>query len=119
MPISLWIDGPADGDPEPDGLVLDADERPVLVIEISDTTLRLDLEAKATVYARAAVPTYWVLDLSTRRLHVHLGPMTDGGWETVRRLATGDAVVLPWSGVALPVADLLPADGEPAAEARS
>ena len=119
VPISLWTEGPADGDPEPDGLVLDADERPVLVIEISDTTLRLDLEAKATFYARAEVPTYWVLDVSTRRLHVHVGPMTDGGWETVRRLASGDAVVLPWSGAALPVADLLPADGNPSAEVLS
>jgi Uma2 family endonuclease len=109
VPISLWTNGPADGDPEPDGLVLDGDERPVLVIEISDTTLRLDLGGKAAFYARAAVPEYWVLDLTARRLHVHTGPSADGGWQLVRRLDADATVVLPWSGWPLPIADLLPA----------
>jgi Uma2 family endonuclease len=109
VPISLWADGPADGDPEPDGLVLDAAERPVLAIEISDTTLRLDLEGKAAFYARATVPTHWVLDLNARRLHVHTGPTADGGWQLVRRLEADEIVALPWSSQPVRVADLLPA----------
>jgi Uma2 family endonuclease len=110
VPISLWTDGPTDGDPEPDGLVLDGDERPALVIEISDTTLRLDLGGKAAFFARVRVPEYWVLDLNAHRLHRHVGPTADGGWHVVRRLPAGAAVALPWPGESLRVADLLPAD---------
>jgi Uma2 family endonuclease len=109
VPISLWTDGPPEGDPEPDGLVLDDREQPVLAIEISDTTLRLDLGAKATCYARARVPEYWVLDLTARRLHRHVGPTDDGGWQVVDRLAAGTTISLAWSGETVPVAALFPA----------
>lgn len=42
-----------------------------LVVEVSDSTLRDDLETKAALYARAGVPEYWVLDVPSRRLIVH------------------------------------------------
>jgi Uma2 family endonuclease len=51
----------------------------LLLIEISKSTLKYDLERKAGVYAKAGVPEYWVLDLKARRLHVFTGP-TAGGW---------------------------------------
>lgn len=108
VPITLWTSGPIDGDPEPDGLVLDADNRPLLVVEISDSTLPIDLGPKAVFYARVKVPDYWVLDLTRGRLHVHTGPLPDGGWRTVRQLIASESVVLSWSAQALPVADLLP-----------
>lgn len=38
----------------------------VLVIEVSDTTVAFGLSRKATLYARAGVPEYWVLDLVRR-----------------------------------------------------
>ena len=34
-----------------------------MVVEIADTTLRFDLTAKATLYARADIAEYWVLDI--------------------------------------------------------
>ncbi len=46
-----------------------------LIIEVSDTTLRDDLQVKAPLYARANVPEYWVLDVSSRQLFVHRNPM--------------------------------------------
>ena len=46
----------------------------LLVVEVSDTTLRTDLEFKAGLYARAQIPEYWALDLASRRLHVHRNP---------------------------------------------
>src|SRR5580658_9219799 len=45
-----------------------------LVIEVSDTTAAFDRSRKATLYARAGVPEYWVLDLNARMLVVHREP---------------------------------------------
>jgi Uma2 family endonuclease len=45
-----------------------------LVIEIADSTLRLDLTAKASLYARARIADYWVLDVTRRRMIVHRDP---------------------------------------------
>lgn len=41
----------------------------VLVVEVSDTTLRHDLVRKAARYAAAGIPEYWVVDLKGRELH--------------------------------------------------
>jgi Uma2 family endonuclease len=44
----------------------------LLVIEVADSSLRFDLEAKARFYAAAEVPTYWVVDvLQPRLIRVH------------------------------------------------
>ena len=41
----------------------------LLIIEVSESTLRYDLEVKAPLYARHEVPEYWVLDLVNNALH--------------------------------------------------
>jgi len=46
----------------------------VLVVEVSDTTLQIDLTEKAERYATAGVPEYWVLDLTARELIVLRDP---------------------------------------------
>lgn len=46
----------------------------VLVVEVSDTTLRSDLTEKAERYATAGVADYWVLDVENRQLHVFHAP---------------------------------------------
>jgi Uma2 family endonuclease len=48
-----------------------------LVIEVSRTTQRVD-RAKALVYARAAVPEYWLVDVDARIVLVHREPHDDG-----------------------------------------
>lgn len=71
--------------PEPDATVLKrsakafvfddpAPEDVKLVVEVSDSTLRFDLGAKASKYSQAGIPEYWVLDLTGRRLIVHRDP---------------------------------------------
>jgi Uma2 family endonuclease len=45
-----------------------------LIVEISDTTLRYDLRTKASLYSRAGIAEYWVVDLNGRRLFVHRKP---------------------------------------------
>ena len=90
-------------DPEPDVVVLSKNMReylalgtpPVedirLLIEVSDSTLEFDLNRKATLYARAGVVEYWVLDLPNRRLHIHLNP-SEGGYGRVLTLAESQAI---------------------------
>jgi Uma2 family endonuclease len=79
--------------PEPDIAVLTRplnSERPTpsevrLVVEIADSTLSRDLGQKATLYARAGIPEYWVVDIANRRLHIHLSPnSTTGEWKSIR-----------------------------------
>jgi Uma2 family endonuclease len=47
----------------------------VLVVEVSDTTLRTDTTLKAERYATAGVGDYWVLDLTDRKLLVFRDPV--------------------------------------------
>ena len=47
----------------------------IFVVEVADTTLTNDLGEKADLYARANVPEYWVMDINSRRLLVHLLPV--------------------------------------------
>jgi Uma2 family endonuclease len=48
----------------------------VLVVEVSRTTQDVDRD-KATVYARAAVPAYWLLDIAARRIEVYSRAASD------------------------------------------
>jgi Uma2 family endonuclease len=46
-----------------------------LLIEVSDTTLDIDLGRKAALYARHGVPEYWVIDLNENRALLHMSPV--------------------------------------------
>jgi Uma2 family endonuclease len=45
-----------------------------LIVEVANTSARLDLDAKARVYATAGVPVYWVVDLNDRVVIAHSAP---------------------------------------------
>lgn len=45
-----------------------------LVVEVSQTSRRRDLGVKATLYAAAGIPDYWVIDLPRDRIVVHRDP---------------------------------------------
>jgi Uma2 family endonuclease len=49
----------------------------LLVIEVSDTTLRKDLHLKTPLYARHGVPEVWVVDLENDRIRFHRAPQGD------------------------------------------
>lgn len=89
--------------------------RPVLVVEVADASLRFDRRQKGSLYARAGVPEYWIVNLIDRVVEVHRDPAPDGGaihrwrYRTVEHLGPGATVApaaLPTTRVA--VADLLP-----------
>ena len=46
----------------------------LLLIEVSDSTLRYDLEDKARLYAKHGIPEYWVFDLVDHRVVRHRNP---------------------------------------------
>jgi Uma2 family endonuclease len=46
----------------------------LLVIEVSDSTLRYDRDVKVPLYARLGVPEVWIFDLENRRMLVYRGP---------------------------------------------
>ena len=52
-----------------------------VLIEVSDSTLSLDRNHKARVYANAGVNPYWVVNLKARRVEVHDEPSPGDGTE--------------------------------------
>jgi Uma2 family endonuclease len=111
-------------EPEPDVAVVRRDPRgyldahpssAVLVIEIAESSYRIDREYKASLYARARVPEYWIVDLTRDTLEVHRQPEATAhalyGWrygsvQALRSPATVTALVAPDTAIA--VGDLLP-----------
>ena len=87
----------------------------VLIIEVSDSTLRYDRTTKAGLYARAGITDYWILNLIDRVLEVHREPaaMTDmplgHGYRSItRHTATASIAPLAAPQSLIAVADLLP-----------
>lgn len=62
-----------------------------VAIEISDSTLDLDLGRKARLYARYGVPEYWVVDIEGRLIHQMWAP--DGeAYKQQRNAAFGETL---------------------------
>jgi len=51
----------------------------LLLVEISDTSLRYDTRIKAPLYAQAGIPEYWLLNIREDRLEVRSDPV-DGAY---------------------------------------
>jgi Uma2 family endonuclease len=78
-------------------------ETVALLIEVSDTTLKIDLGAKQRIYAAAGVPEYWVIDAVGGKLHQMWSPQGEGYAER-REVALGarvEAVTVAGLGVEL------------------
>jgi Uma2 family endonuclease len=111
-------------EPEPDiavvaGAPLDyVDDHPstaALVVEVADSSLRLDRRFKAAIYARAGLPEYWIVNLVDRTVEVHREPQpgTGGADDATYRsieILRAPAGVTPLAapGARIAVADLLP-----------
>src|SRR5436190_5062430 len=51
--------------------------RPVLLVEVADSSLLLDRHHKGSAYARAGLPDYWIVNLVDRQVEVYRRPATD------------------------------------------
>jgi len=89
--------------------------RPDLVVEVALASLALDCGEKASLYARAGVADYWIVNLVDNVLEVYREPVADPhaayGWRyaSTATLHRGDSVTpLALPASAIPVSDLLP-----------
>jgi Uma2 family endonuclease len=110
--------------PEPDGAVfirevaraMSAHPRePVLIVEVSDSSLNYDRKVKGHVYAMAGVMEYWIVNLRDRQLEIYREPSPDP--KRKGRYRYTHCTIVPAEGHASPlsrpeariaVADLLP-----------
>lgn len=120
--IQMPLNALDESDPEPDLAVVhgpverltDHPTTAIFVIEVSDTSLRLD-RRKASLYAAVGVPEYWIVNIEGRCIEVHRQPAPDAAAEfgasyAVTVVAKESELISP---IAVPksqvkVADLLP-----------
>ena len=106
-----------DSEPEPDLAVVPGqafdylDAHPttaLLVVEVSDDSLRHDRTVKQRLYACHGIPEYWILALPDARLEVYRDP-ADTGYRSVTVLRAGETVgPLARPAATIAVGDLLP-----------
>ena len=107
----LWPQGNAirlpnsNSRPQPDVSILRwrddlyADKRPypedvLLLVEVSDKTLRYDRGTKLKLYAEAGIAEYWVVNLVDGVIEVYTDP-AEGKYCSVRKARRGDTLQLP------------------------
>ena len=100
---------------QPDDYALAHPSRAVLAVEVAESSLRVDRLHKGSLYARAGLADYWVLNLVARVLEVYREPVADAaspfGWRYARREALDVAAqVTPLAapGSSIAVSQLLP-----------
>ena len=113
-----------ESEPEPDIVVVPGQardyvaahpSRPILVIEIAESSLAFDRHHKGSVYARAGLADYWIVNLVDRTLEVYRRPTPDSaaefGWRYFEsEVLRGGALVSPLvrPDIAIAVASPLP-----------
>jgi Uma2 family endonuclease len=60
----------------------------LLIVEVADSSLRYDLQAKAPAYAQLGVPEYWVIDATSLVTFIHRNP-GPGGYPKPRKIGPG------------------------------
>jgi Uma2 family endonuclease len=79
----------------------------VLVIEVGDNTIREDTTIKASLYARASIPEYWVLDVANAHLIVFREPQETGYQSVVFYIARESISPLAKPEITLSISDIL------------
>jgi Uma2 family endonuclease len=122
------IQGPLDlgdiSEPEPDVAVIAGNVRDytdahpttaVLIVEVADTSLAYDRTTKVSLYVKAGIPEYWIVNLIARQLEVYRRPSVDAtqlygfGYAEVTICTAAERVAplaIPEATIA--VADMLP-----------
>lgn len=114
-----------DDEPEPDIAVVIGEIRDtlstgrprsaLLVVEVAISTLDFDLSEKAEIYAGAGIEDYWVLDVQSRRVHVHRRTIPDSALPRGRRYSqievleeSASVTPLAMPNRSIRISDLLP-----------
>ena len=89
--------------------------RSALTVEVAESSLEFDRRRKGSLYARAGIRDYWIVNLVERTLEIYREPVPDAaapyGWrygsvEVLRTPAV--AIPLAFGSARIRVADLLP-----------
>ncbi|OUL35564.1 hypothetical protein BV372_10995 [Nostoc sp. T09] len=106
-------------EPEPDIAVVKvdpldyADHHPTppeiyLIIEVADSSLKLDCETKGKAYSKAGISDYWVLDVVSRQVHILREPSEDG-YQSEKILAEDETISpLEFPDLRIQVLEMLP-----------
>lgn len=89
-----------DSEPEPDVALIPpgGDARslptsPLLVVEVSDSSLGADRKVKAILYAQAGIPEYWIVSLPEDLVEVRDQP-ENGVYQRLRTVRRGESIQL-------------------------
>ena len=76
------------------------------LIEISNSTLKIDKTKKAAIYARNKISEYWILDLVNKNLIVHTEPKNNE-YQQISQYQTGLVYSLAFPNIAIALNKLL------------
>lgn len=95
---ALPLEASEDSMPEPDFALVPRSKGPgphptkaLLLIEVSHSSLRVDREIKAPLYAETGSPEYWIIDVEKAALEVYRAPQ-DGRWTGQFTLTARDVI---------------------------
>ena len=77
------------------------------IVEVSKTSLKKDLELKASIYAAAKIPEYWIINLSTDELIVMQNPQ-NGKYTTEQIIQQATITPLAFLNISILVNRLFP-----------
>jgi Uma2 family endonuclease len=87
-----------DSEPQPDLAVVpirdysaEVPSHAHLVVEVAEASLRKDRGVKAALYAAAAIPEYWIADLTVDMIEVYTQPHANG-YSSMARCKRGDVI---------------------------
>ncbi|HEY0602208.1 MAG TPA: Uma2 family endonuclease [Herpetosiphonaceae bacterium] len=111
-------------EPEPDVAVIQGNVREytiahpttaALIVEVAETSLTYDRIEKNSLYARAGIADYWIVNLVNEQVEVYRDPQPDPeaiygfSYATMLTLTRGDTIApLAEAAVEIMIADLLP-----------
>ncbi len=82
----------------------------LLLVEVADTTLAFDRDAKGPLYARSSIAQYWIVDLAGNQVLRYTDPV-EGAYRSSSVARPGDVLVprlIP--SVSVPVSEVLGVD---------
>jgi len=79
-----------------------------LIVEVADSSLSFDRTVKASLYAVAGVPEYWIVNLVDKCLEVYRDPMNGAYSATSVHKSADHATPLHAPTASIAVADCLP-----------
>jgi hypothetical protein len=77
------------------------------VAEVSRSSLEYDREVKLPLYAQAAIPEVWIIDLAGRQAEIYSGPAA-GQYRSRTIIGPEEVLEFPALGIAVRLGELLP-----------